>query len=1016
MSIARHHAEWLSLLEVSGPFLSLPTLLRTFPQGLDAVETELARNVRLAYDEWVDNQGGLRPDPAIHTAWIRFVLGEVLELDEQTLVDGPAIPETVKATLLEHGEVLRPDLIVQRVGHTDPIRMLIQVVPASQDLNKPLAGKHWKASPTTRIMELLHATGVRLGVVTNGEQWMLVNAPRGETTGFATWYANLWIEERITLQSFRSLLHSSRFFGVPEPETIESLLVDSAANQQDVTDQLGYQVRRAVEVLGQSLDRIDQDRSRVLLRGIGEGMLYEAALTVMMRLVFLFSAEERGLLRLGDPLYDQFYAVSTLSAQLRVVADQHGEEVLERRHDAWSRLLATFRAVYGGVQHEALRLPAYGGHLFDPDRFPFLEGRLTDTSWRTDRAEPVPIDNRTVLHLLEALQILQVKVPGGGGAEPRRLSFRALDIEQIGHVYEGLLDHTAVRAPEPVLGLQGSKDREPEVSLHQLEELTYKGEAVLVAFLREATGRSEKALANALKPDLLADTNALLIACDNDAALFERVRPFAGLLRADSFGYPVVIAGGSVYITTGNDRRTTGTHYTPRSLTEPIVQHTLDPLVYVGPAEGLPKAEWQLRSAAEILSLKVCDMAMGSGAFLVQACRYLSERLVEAWENVEAVSAGRVVITPEGDLSTGAPGEQPLPTDAEERLAMARRIVADRCLYGVDKNPLAVEMAKLSLWLVTLQKDRPFTFLDHALRAGDSLLGVDLDQLKTWSLRRGEPVQLTWFTHQLEQALDTALHLRRQIAATTVRDARDAERKARLLHDAEEAMSLVRLGADLLVSSALASEKLRDETRLDFLHRFSVAADSFRERRDGRFTAQGAQPGREALADLRREADNLLGQHRPFHWALEFPEVFVETGTPGFAAIVGNPPFQGGKKISGALGPSYRNHLVQDIASGKPGNADLCAYFFLRARDIVRATGGLGLLATNTIAQGETREVGLDQIMRDGHIIYRAVSSRKWPGEANLEVSHVWISSDSTTDLSMLARVRRRACFHRRSA
>lgn len=672
------------------------------------------------------------------------------------------------------------------------------------------------------------------------------------------------------------------------------------------------------------------------------------------------------------------------------MADQHGEEVLERRHDAWSRLLAIFRVVYGGVQHEALRLPAYGGHLFDPDRFPFLEGRGVGTSWRMDRAQPVPIDNRTVLHLLEALQILQVKVPGGG-AEPRRLSFRALDIEQIGHVYEGLLDHTAVRAQEPVLGLQGSKDREPEVPLVTLEDLSAKGEAALVVFLQEQTARSPKALANALKPDLLADTNALLIACDNDPALFERVQPFAGLLRRDSFGYPVVIAQGSVYVTAGTDRRTTGTHYTPRSLTEPIVQHTLDPLVYVGPAEGLLKAEWRLRSASEILGLKICDMAMGSGAFLVQACRYLSERLVEAWEVIEQANQGRVVITPEGGLSTGAPDEQPLPRDAEERLAIARRIVADRCLYGVDKNPLAVEMAKLSLWLVTLQKDRPFTFLDHALRWGDSLLDVDLDQLKTWSLRRGGPVQLSWFTRQLEEAIDTALQLRRQIAATTVRDVRDAEHKEWLLHAAEEAMSLVQLGADLLVSTALASEKVRDEIRNDFLHHFSIAADSFRQRREGRFTTQGAQPGQDALADLRRESDNLLGQHRPFHWPLEFPEVFVETDTPGFAANMGNPPFQGGQKITGTLGTAYRDYLVEYIANGQRGSADLCAYFFLRSRDIVRYGGGMGLLATNTIAQGDTREVGLDQLIKDSCVITRAVPSRKWPGAASLEVAHLWL-------------------------
>jgi type II restriction/modification system DNA methylase subunit YeeA len=187
-------------------------------------------------------------------------------------------------------------------------------------------------------------------------------------------------------------------------------------------------------------------------------------------------------------------------------------------------------------------------------------------------------------------------------------------------------------------------------------------------------------------------------------------------------GYPVVIGSGMVYVTAGTDRRSTGTHYTPRSLTEEIVQYTLEPLVYVGPSEGLPRAEWRLRSAVELLRLKVCDIAMGSGAFLVQVCRYLAERVVEAWGQ-EQPGDGELRILPDGSLSIGDVSEDLLPIDPQEQLLVARRLVADRCLYGVDKNPLAVEMAKLSLWLITLQKNRPFTFVDHALKCGDSLLG-----------------------------------------------------------------------------------------------------------------------------------------------------------------------------------------------------------------------------------------------------------------------------------------------------
>ena len=392
-------------------------------------------------------------------------------LPDEVLAEGQNIPQTLKATIAEHGETLRPDVVVRNpegATNAGKARLLVQIYPAIQDLEKPLHGRHWKASPATRMMELLHATDTRLGLVTNGNDWMLVDAPKGETTGFITWDATFWAEEPLTLRAFRSLLGVHRFFSVADGDLLEAMLKDSASNQQEVTDRLGYQVREAVEEIIRSLDKIDQDEKGQFLAGIPEAELYEAALTVMMRLVFLFSAEERGLLLLGDPLYDEHYAVSTLVARLQEAADQHGEEVLERRHDAWVRLLSTFRAVYGGLSHERLKLLPYAGKLFDPDRFSFLEGRRTGTTWQDPLQQllpPLPIDNRTVLHLLRSLQYLEMH------GEARRLSFRALGIEQIGHVYEGLLDHTAKRATEPMLSLTAGKGDEPEVPLSALERL-----------------------------------------------------------------------------------------------------------------------------------------------------------------------------------------------------------------------------------------------------------------------------------------------------------------------------------------------------------------------------------------------------------------------------------------------------------------------------------------------------------------------------------------------------------------
>jgi len=979
MSTAKHHNEWLSLLDISGSFLSLPVLMRVYPQGLEAHDAEGSREARLAHEEWVDDQQGLRPDPAMHTLWVRYVFDRLLEFSNETIAEGVAISPTLRVTFAEHGETLSPDLVIHEPKNPAKPRMLVQVYPIGQNLDKTVAEKRWKASPAMRMMELLRATGVRLGLVTNGEQWMLVDAPRGETTGFISWYASLWFEEQLTLRSFRSLLSARRFFSVPDKETLEGMLADSVNEQQEVTDQLGYQVRRAVEVLIRSIDKADQERGRALLQGIKESELYEAALTVMMRLVFLFSAEERGLLLLGDPLYDQHYAVSTLRAQLREIADQHGEEVLERRFDAWCRLLATFRAVYSGIQHDRLRLPAYGGSLFDPERFPFLEGRRDSATENTESAEksvneesPLPISNRTVLHLLEALQILRMPVPGGG-KEPRRLSFRSLDVEQIGHVYEGLLDHTAVRADEIVLGLAGSRDKEPEVRLSSLIAEQAKGQERFAAWLAENTGRTE----NAVRKSLSAASDSFQIqrlksACGNDARVFDQVAPFAGLIRADDFETPMVILQGNVYVTAGVTRRATGTHYTPRSLTEPVVQHTLEPLVYIGVAEGLPREAWKLRSAAEILAIKVCDMAMGSAGFLVQADRYLAERLMEAWA---IASEGGIQITPDGIPSKGLPGETLLPKDEDERMVLARRLVADRCLYGVDKNPLAVEIAKLSLWLTTMAKGRPFSFLDHALKCGDSLVGASADDFLRWA-HGYQNSAMTLFDEQLRLQLETARQKRRELEAFEVKDVRDSELKAALLQEADAAMAHVKRGCDLLTGTRLLGLSDRDIEEMQLSLLFPYMAGEL----DGVVDAGKHPDAARALEVAKKEP--------AFHWEFEFPEVF-EKG--GFDAFVGNPPFLGGKRISTMNGDYYLEYL-KNHWSHTTGSADLCAYFFLQSFEKIAKNGFCGLIATNTISQGDTRDVGLDYIFSNGGIIYRAITNQLWTGTAAVAINVIHIT------------------------
>ncbi len=528
-------------------------------------------------------------------------------------------------------------------------------------------------------------------------------------------------------------------------------------------------------------------------------------------------------------------------------------------------------------------------------------------------------------------------------------------------------------------------------------------------YLEEITGRKVTTMQKNLSQTLEKQTerSKLMEACDNKQALFERILPFAGLLRKDTFGNYVIITPGSIYVTRGDDRRSTGTHYTPRSLTEPIVQHALDPLVYLGPAEGWPREQWQLRTAAQILDLRICDMAMGSGAFLVQTCRYLSEKLVEAWEKIERDLNGqreqnghppKPQITPEGKLSADESPEELVPLDSEERITVARRLVSERCLYGVDKNPMAAEMAKLSLWLITLAKNKPFTFLDHNLRCGDSLLGADERQLHNGSLdaKSGEITQMSRIGYAMQYILPTVIGKRRQIATLPDFDITVIQQKERLLKEADQALEIVKLGADLLIGIALSDTKRREGLQGTLGMDYVVLAKAFDEALHQRQTDFGWAAKNAEFARLRAEIDTLLKGRHPFHWPLEFPEVFVGKGDDaGFAAIVGNPPFQGGKKITGVLGTDYRDYLLKYLANGKTGNADLCAYFILRATKLARKEGMCALLATNTIAQGDTREVGLDQIVASGWAIPRAIPTRKWPGEASLEIAHIWLRNGS---------------------
>ena len=984
--IGGHHAEWLSLVQTSGPFLTVPTLEKVLPDGLDAIAS--LADLRVAYTEW-------RADESLQRRWVRWVLDELLGLRDAI---AEATDEDPSHRVAEHGVTLRAAYVVRdRSQAGDPAVLLVHRYPSGTPLDRPLTGEACAAGPLDRAAELARATEIPLALVTDGQRWTLVWARQGESTGTCTWQAELWLEEPITLRAFVTLLGARRFFALGLEQGLAALLADSAGRQQEVADQLGAQVRHAVELLITTLDREDAERHGELLAHLEGAEVYRGTVTAMMRLVFLFVAEERRLLPLDDPRYAETLAAGTLRAQLQERADRDGEDPLERSTAAWHRVLALFRAVHGGIEHDALRLPAYGGGLFDPDRYPFLEGRAPGSRWREQAAHPLPVDDRTMLHLLDALQTL------AQGGTRVQLSYEALDVEQIGHVYEGLLDHTAIRITDTALALSGKL--EPELALGQLDTWAHAGADVLAERLAKQTGRSVSAIAKALAAELAEETRARLrVVCGGDEALLDRVAPYHALLREDLRGDPLVFLAGSLYVTQTLDRRSSGTYYTPRELAEEVVRHTLDPVAYdPGPAQEPDPAHWRLKSADALLELRVCDIAMGSGAFLVAACRYLAARLQEAWGSGEGLAGAGLSGIAGRDVVELAP-------DPLQREALAHRLVAERCLYGVDKNPMAVEMAKLSLWLITLAKDRPFSFVDHALRTGDSLLGItDLRQLRVAHLDPDwhRQASLDLGLGQIEGALTRAGELRAQLESFVVRDIADADRKTELLAAADAATGDARLLGDLIVGAPLAGLDDADPLASPDVagwwrvlgdpdapgHEVMVARTQLRALAD-----QWLVERRRAVGDV---PEVVWDDRRPFHWALEFREVNVQGG---FDAIVGNPPFQGVSRVSGALGTGYRDFLVAWVANGARGKADLVAYFYLRVARLLRRGGGFGLIATNTLAQGDTREVGLDQLAKQDLTIHRAISSQPWPGGANLEMATVWARNDGWGGQCMLDR------------
>lgn len=863
-----------------------------------------------------DNETG----PALSEPWLLFE--RVLGWNVRNVVgapDGEPLPPELSVRLPEYDTNLSPTWAVRGVERGADWQLLVRIENAGIEPDTRGVLDGWEATPHQRFERLLRETQVHTGVLLTDNELRLIHAPSGETSGWIPFPLRPLgtVTGRPMLGGLKLVLGSFRLFNDAKERRLPALLRDSREAQAAVSTNLSAQVLGALHELLRGLHAADPK----LIGNLAEKNpqhLYEGLLSVLMRLVFILYAEDRDLIpsktdERSRAFYQRGYSVRGLFAKL-LEDEARYPDTMNERVGGWGRLIALFRLVHGG--HKSGWIKGRGGKLFDPKEFPFLEGRAK----LDDAPRILPVSDGTILRILRGLMLV----------DGERLSYRTLDVEQIGSVYETVMGFTVEQAKGPSLAIKAGKNNKVPVFV-DLDGLLRLKPADRIKRIKEDTGRK---LTGQAEPKVKQAKSVAELAAAIDGIIDERGSP---IRRAVAKGTPI--------LQPTDERRRTGSHYTPRSLTEPIVRHALEPAFERMGPDAKPE---------DVLALKVCDPAMGSGAFLVEACRMLGVRLVKAWARWPELKPA-------------------IPPDEDDELH-ARRLVTQHCLYGVDKNPMATDLAKLSLWLATLARDHEFTFVDHALRTGDSLVGLSLDQI---AATHWDESQAPTFAGEFV----TALLQRASVMRAEIQDRGESASEAdlrKLLDNVDAITEGARLIGDGIVSCFFAEDKPRK--RIAKLVEFQKLVLSH----------LGKPNWIDLAVPYARELDKFAYPIRPLHWHLEFPEVF-EGKNPGFDAIVGNPPFLGGTRVTEQLGDTYSAWLTY-LHAGALRRSDIVAHFFRRSVSLLRSGGTFGLIATNTISQGDTRQSGLTHILSGLGNIRRAVQRMRWPGDASVVVSVVHVT------------------------
>ncbi|HOC17318.1 MAG TPA: N-6 DNA methylase [Vicinamibacterales bacterium] len=692
------------------------------------------------------------------------------------------------------------------------------------------------------------AAGTSWCLSTNGRQLRLTDTLRSCSRRFLEFDLETVAEDRAAFVPFWALLRAEAFkppapAGGPKDcgeagSLIDRIVRASAGQTIGVCRSLRAGVLEAVGGMMSGL--LPRRALSGAVASSDLAQLYEQALTIVYRVLFLLFAESRGLVPSWHPTYRRSYSMEAA----RAVAESHGPA-----RGLWETLQAMSRLAHAGCRAGTLRVTPFNGRLFAPSLTPAGES-----------ARPGDECARRMLLSLTT-------VPGARGAPRARIVYRDLGVEQLGSVYEAVLDYRPVLRPASSVA-QASPPVAP--------------------------------VAQASPPVVPV------------AQASPRVVPVA---QASPPVVPVAQASPPVvHLVPGSGlRKATGTFYTPSPITEFIVRRALWPLA----RDAAPE---------QILGLRVLDPSMGSGAFLVAACRYLAAAYEEA-----LVRTGRYHPSDIGD--------------AERRTF--RRLVAQHCLYGVDVNPTAVQLARLSLWLATLAPDRPLSFLDHRLLVGDSLVGASLDDVARRPFPGGRlrgPAAGTgtlplFGDGDAEAAVRTVLPSRLKLASEpddSVQAVREKEQVLASMEGPASPLARWKLVADAWCALAFGLDSgERPPPSL-----FTALAD----RLAGRASPLPVLEADRWMAEVSRTAR----AHRFFHYTLEFPEVFFdESGQPradaGFDAVLGNPPWDMIRDDSGATGaaPLHAGDAAGDAGGQRAGRNSPAA----RLARFARASGVYHLLS-----------------------------------------------------------------------